>query len=63
MNPKTGDILALASKPDDDANDARTPIYPYYQEELKKYNDKDKIKGYYQRWRNPGRRGTCPLKP
>ncbi len=34
MNPKTGDILALASKPDYDPNDSRTPIYPYYQEEL-----------------------------
>ncbi len=44
MNPKTGDILALASKPDYDPNDSRTPIYPYYQEELEKYNDKDKIK-------------------
>ncbi len=53
MNPKTGDILALASKPDYDPNDSRTPIYPYYQEELEKYNDKDKIKGYYQMWRNP----------
>ncbi|MGL6105807.1 stage V sporulation protein D [Romboutsia sp.] len=53
MDPKTGDILAMASKPDYDPNDSRTPIYPYYQEELDKYSDKDKIKGYYQMWRNP----------
>lgn len=53
MDPKTGDILSLASKPDYDPNDPRTPIYPYYQEELDNYSDKDKIKGYYQMWRNP----------
>lgn len=53
MDPKTGDILSLASKPDYDPNDPRTPIYPYYQEELDKYSDKDKIQGYYKMWRNP----------
>ena len=53
MDPKTGDILSMASKPDYDPNDSRTPIYPYYQEELDKYDEKDKIKGYYQMWRNP----------
>ena len=53
MDPKTGDILSLASKPDYDPNNPRTPIYPYYQEELDKYEEKDKLKGYYQMWRNP----------
>lgn len=53
MDPKTGDILSLASKPDYNPNDPRTPIYPYYQEELDKYEEKDKLKGYYQMWRNP----------
>ncbi|MEF9991665.1 MAG: stage V sporulation protein D [Romboutsia sp.] len=53
MDPKTGDILSLASKPDYDPNDPRTPIYPYFQEELDKYGEKDKIKGYSQMWRNP----------
>ncbi|MEG1311055.1 MAG: stage V sporulation protein D [Romboutsia sp.] len=53
MDPKTGDILSLASKPDYDPNDPRNPIYPYFQEELDKYGEKDKIKGYYQMWRNP----------
>lgn len=53
MDPKTGDILSLASKPDYDPNDSRTPIYPYFQEELDKYGEKDKLKGYYQMWRNP----------
>ncbi len=53
MDPKTGDVLSMASKPDYDPNDSRTPIYPYYEEELKKYSDKDKIKGLFQMWRNP----------
>ena len=53
MDIKTGGILSLASKPDYDPNDSRTPIYPYYEEELEKYDDKDKLKGYYQMWRNP----------
>ena len=41
MDPKTGDILSMASKPDYDPNDSRTPIYPYYQEELDKYDLKN----------------------
>ena len=53
MDPKTGDILSMASKPDYDPNDPRTPIYPYFEEELDKYDEKEKIKGYYQMWRNP----------
>ncbi|WP_235656912.1 penicillin-binding transpeptidase domain-containing protein [Clostridioides difficile] len=28
-------------------------MYPYYQEELENIMIKDKIKGYYQMWRNP----------
>ena len=53
MDPKTGDILAMSSKPDYDPNDSRTPIYPYYEDLLDEYSDSDKIKGYYQMWRNP----------
>ncbi|MGL5311886.1 MAG: peptidoglycan D,D-transpeptidase FtsI family protein, partial [Peptostreptococcaceae bacterium] len=53
MDPKTGDILAMSSKPDYDPNDSRTPIYPYYEDLLDEYSDDDKIKGYYQMWRNP----------
>ena len=52
MNPKTGDILAMTSKPDYDPNDSRTAIYPYYQELLDSYSDKDIINGYYAMWRN-----------
>ncbi len=53
MDIKTGGILALSSKPDYDPNDSRTPIYPYYEDMLEEYDDKDKLKGYYQMWRNP----------
>lgn len=53
MDIETGGILSLASKPDYDPNNSRKAIYPYYEEELEKYDDKNKLKGYYQMWRNP----------
>ena len=53
MDPNTGDILAMTSKPDYDPNQSRTAIYPYYQELLDNYSDNDKINGYYAMWRNP----------
>lgn len=53
LDPKTGDVLSMASKPDYDPNDPRSPIYPYFEDELAKYSEKDKLKGYYQMWRNP----------
>ena len=45
MDPKTGDILAMTSKPDYDPNNSRTAIYPYYQELLDQYSDEEKING------------------
>ena len=53
MDVKNGDVLAMASKPDYDPNNSRAPIYPYFEEELEKYDDDEKVKGYYQMWRNP----------
>lgn len=53
LDPKTGDVLSMASKPDYDPNTPREAIYPYFEEELAKYSDNDKLKGYYQMWRNP----------
>lgn len=53
LDPKTGDVLSMASKPDYDPNTPRDAIYPYFEDELAKYSDNDKLKGYYQMWRNP----------
>ena len=53
MDPKTGDILAMVSKPDYTPNDPRNPIYPLFEEELKNYSDKDILKGWFKMWRNP----------
>lgn len=53
MDPNTGDILSMASKPDYDPNEPRVPIYSYYEDVLDSYSEKDKIKGYYEMWRNP----------
>ncbi|SHJ56220.1 stage V sporulation protein D [Tepidibacter formicigenes] len=53
MDPKTGDILAMVSKPDYNPNDPRTPIYHIFEEELSKYEEKEKIKGWFKMWRNP----------
>ncbi len=52
MDPKTGDILAMAAKPDYNPNDPRTPIYPLFEEEIAQYEEKDKIKGWFKMWRN-----------
>lgn len=53
MDPKTGDVLSMVSKPDYDSNQPRKALYPYYEQELKKYTGKDEIKGLFQMWRNP----------
>jgi stage V sporulation protein D (sporulation-specific penicillin-binding protein) len=53
MDPKTGDILAMVSKPDYDPNNPTTPIYSSFEEELSKYDEKNKIKGWFKMWRNP----------
>lgn len=53
IDPKTGDVLSMASKPDYDPNNPREPIYPYFVDELANYDDGDKLNGYYQMWRNP----------
>lgn len=52
MDPKTGDILAMASKPDYDPNTPTKAIYPYFEELLESYDEDKKINAYYEMWRN-----------
>lgn len=52
MDPKTGDILAMTSKPDYDPNTPTEAIYPYFQELLDEYEEDKKINAYYEMWRN-----------
>ena len=52
MNPKTGEILAMSSKPDYDPNNPRNPIYPRYESLLSSYGE-DKSKGWFDMWKNP----------
>ena len=52
MDPKTGDVLAMASKPDYDPNNPTKAIYPYFEDLLKSYDDDKKINAYYEMWRN-----------
>ena len=54
MDPQTGDILGMVSKPDYDPNDSRTPLYPLFQEKIDAaLSDEEKLKELYTMWRNP----------
>ena len=54
MHSKTGEILAMASKPDFNPNDPRTPIYPETQKAYKKAKtQEEKSAVLNQMWRNP----------
>ncbi len=54
MNPKTGEILAMASKPDYDPSDPRVPLFP---EQIKQYEnattDEERSAIISKLWRNP----------
>lgn len=53
MEPKTGDILAMASYPDYDPNNPRVPVDPAQLEEYEKLQDDEKQTYWNQLWRNP----------
>lgn len=52
MDPKTGDILAMAQIPDFDLNDPKTPKSKSEQEKLKKMSDSEKVEYWNKMWRN-----------
>lgn len=52
MDPKTGDILAMAQNPDFDLNDPKTPLDKGEQEKLEKMSDSKKVEYWNKMWRN-----------
>ena len=53
MNPKNGDILAMAVTPDFDPNNPRVPTEPAQQEALKNMSVEEGYKYLMKMWRNP----------
>ena len=52
MNPKTGDILAMAQTPEFDLNDPKTPLDKSEQKALEKMSDEKKVEYWNKMWRN-----------
>lgn len=53
MDPKTGDILAMAAKPDFDPNNPRVPVSEEKKREFESLDTKEKQKLWNEMWRNP----------
>ncbi len=53
MDPKTGDILAMAMTPDYDPNNPRVPLAEDQQEYLNTLTDAEKLDYWNRMWRNP----------
>ena len=52
MNPKTGDILAMAQTPEFDLNDPKTPLDKSEQKKLEKMSEEEKVTYWNKMWRN-----------
>lgn len=53
MNPKTGEVIAMASYPDYDPNNARVPLDPEEAKKLEKMSSEEKMEYWNKMWRNP----------
>ncbi|MDD4583674.1 MAG: penicillin-binding transpeptidase domain-containing protein, partial [Eubacteriales bacterium] len=53
MDPRTGDILAMAMTPDFDPNDPRTPLDKKEEEYVKGLSNENKLIYWNEMWRNP----------
>jgi len=53
MDPKTGDILAMAVTPDFDPNNPRVPTNPEEAAYVESLPDKEKLEYWNKMWRNP----------
>ena len=53
MDPKTGDILAMAMTPDFDPNDPRTPLDKEEANYVEGLSDEEKLIFWNEMWRNP----------
>ncbi len=53
MNTKTGEILAMASKPDYNLNVPRDAVNDYHDIDIDDMNDNEKVAFWSQLWRNP----------
>ncbi len=52
MDPKTGDVLAMAQTPEFDPNDSKTPLKKSERERLEKMSDSKKMEYWNKMWRN-----------
>ncbi|HHZ02327.1 MAG TPA: PASTA domain-containing protein [Tissierellia bacterium] len=53
MDPSTGDVLAMASKPDYDPNNPRVPIDENLKAEWENLSNEELQKAWFDMWRNP----------